>query len=411
MTDPAVPARRARRARAGFAVAVVVVDAMGIGLIMPVAPDLLAEIAGLGPAEAAPWGGWMAFAYAAAAFLCGPLVGDLSDRFGRRPVLIAALAALSFDYMIAALAGSIWLLIVARALSGMAGATYGAAAAYLADITPADRRARAFGLIGAGFGAGFVLGPMLGGLLGEFGPRAPFLAAAGLCAAMSLGAALALPESLAPELRRRFDWRRADPFTALRGAARLPGMAPFLACLALLELAFGVYPSIWSFYAIEVFAWTPAAIGLSLGFVGLCLALSQGVLMGPAVARFGEMRVAFAGLAFCALSLAIYAVTPPEAWVLVAIPLIALSALANPAIAAMMSHRVEADAQGRLQGVLASLQALTAALSPPLFTAIFEAFAGPAAPIRAPGAPFVLALVLTFAAVIPLLAARRRLRA
>ena len=213
MTEPAVPARRARRARAGFAVAVVVVDAMGIGLIMPVAPDLLAEIAGLGPAEAAPWGGWMAFAYAAAAFLCGPLVGDLSDRFGRRPVLIAALAALSFDYMIAAIAGSIWLLIVARALSGMAGATYGAAAAYLADITPADQRARAFGLIGAGFGAGFVLGPMLGGLLGEFGPRAPFLAAAGLCAAMSLGAALALPESLAPELRRRFDWRRADPDT------------------------------------------------------------------------------------------------------------------------------------------------------------------------------------------------------
>ena len=408
MTDPAPPLGASRRAGAGFAVAVVAVDAMGIGLVMPVAPELLAGIAGLPPAEAAPWAGWMAFAYAAAAFLCGPLVGDLSDRFGRRPVLIAALAALSVDYLVAAAAGSVWLLILARGLAGMAGATHGAAAAYLADITPPEGRARAFGLIGAGFGAGFVAGPMLGGLLGEFGPRAPFLAAAGLCAAMAAAAALALPESLAEAHRRPFDWRRADPFTALRGAARLPGMAPFLACLGIFELAFGVYPSIWSFYAIEVFAWPPARIGLSLAFVGLCLGLAQGLLVGPAVARMGERRLALAGLVLAALTMAVYAAEPAEIWVFAAIPVIALSGLANPALAAMMSARVGPEAQGRLQGVLGALQALTAALAPPLFTGMFEGFAGPDAPIRAPGAPFALAAALTLLAMLPLLAARRR---
>ena len=400
------PAGRRRKASVGFILAIVAIDAMGIGLVMPVIPDLLKDIAGLSPAEAAPWGGWMAFAYAASLFLFGPLMGDLSDRFGRRPVLLIALCGLAFDYIVAAVSPSIWILIVARGLSGMAGATYATATAYLADVSPPDKRAQTFGLVFAAFGIGFVLGPTLGGVLGEFGPRAPFYAAAGLCAGMAVVGLFALPESLSKRRRRRFDWRRSDPFSALRGAARLPGLAPFLLAVALFQLGMGVYPAIWSFYTIETLAWSPSQIGLSLALMGVALGVSQGVVIGRLVARLGEMRTIFLSLTACLISMGIYALTPPEWLVFAALPLIAMAAVAVPAASGLLSGRTSEDQQGRLQGVLASLQALTAALAPPLFTSVFHLFSAEDAPIKAPGAPFVLGALLTLAAM-GVLAARR----
>lgn len=391
-----------------FAVGVVAVDAMGIGLAMPVIPDLLAEISGLGPAEAAPWGGWMVFAYAAAMFLCGPLLGDLSDRFGRRPVLIAALATLAVDYLIAAAAQSLWLLILARAVAGMAGATHSTAAAYVADVTPPERRAAAFGWIGGGFGLGFVAGPALGGLLATLGPRAPFLAAAGLCAAAAVAGLIWLPESLPKARRRAFSWRGANPFPALAEAARLPGIGALLAATAVFMFAFNVYPAIWAFYLIELHGWTAAGVGLSLAAFGLFMGAAQAFGLGWTTRRIGARNTVLMGLGFSVLTLAIYA-AGPAVWVIFAIlPLVAVGDLAPMAMAAMMSARVPDDRQGRLQGVLASLQGLTAALAPPVFTAIFEVFARPGAALRAPGAPFALSAVLALAALAIVALARDR---
>ncbi|SFH92359.1 MFS transporter [Albimonas pacifica] len=396
----ALPPASAAAPRRGiaFAVGVVAVDAMGIGLAMPVIPELLHEISGLGPAAAAPWGGWMVFAYAAAMFLCGPLLGDLSDRFGRRPVLIAALATLALDYLIAAAAQSLWLLILARAVAGMAGATHSTAAAYVADVTPPEKRAAAFGWIGGGFGVGFVAGPALGGLLATLGPRAPFLAAAGLCAAAAVAGLIWLPESLPKDRRRAFSWRGANPFPALAEAARLPGIGALLAATAVFMFAFNVYPAIWAFYLIELHGWTAAGVGLSLAAFGLFMGAAQAFGLGWTSARIGLRNTVLMGLGFSALTLGIYAFGP-AVWVIFAIlPLVAVGDLAPMAMAAMMSARVAEDRQGRLQGVLASLQGLTAALAPPVFTAIFEVFARPGASLRAPGAPFALSAALALAA-------------
>ncbi len=400
------PAGKRRKASVGFVLAIVAIDAMGIGLVMPVIPDLLKDIAGLSPAEAAPWGGWMAFAYAASLFLFGPLMGDLSDRFGRRPILLIALCGLAFDYIVAAVAPSIWILILARTLSGLAGATYATTTAYLADVSPPEKRAQTFGLVFAAFGIGFVLGPTLGGVLGELGPRAPFYAAAGLCAGMAVLGLVVLPESLPKRKRRRFDWRRSDPFSALKGAAKLPGIAPFLLAVGLFQLGMGVYPAIWSFYTIETLAWSPAQIGLSLALMGVALGVSQGVVIGRLVSRLGEMRTIFLSLTACLISMGIYALTPPEWVVFAALPLIAMAAVAVPAASGLLSSRTREDQQGRLQGVLASLQALTAALAPPLFTFVFHLFSADDAPFQAPGAPFVLGAALTLVAMGVLLASR-----
>ncbi|MDF2233517.1 MFS transporter [Albimonas sp. CAU 1670] len=396
--SPSLAPAGAPRRGIAFAVGVVAVDAMGIGLVMPAIPELLAGIAGLSAAEAAPWGGWMTFAYAAAMFLCGPLLGDLSDRFGRRPVLLAALGMLALDYLIAAAAQSLWLLVFARALAGMAGATHATAAAYVADVTTPERRAAAFGWIGGGFGVGFVAGPALGGLLATLGPRAPFLAAALLCLAACIAGLIWLPESLPPERRRAFSWRSANPFGALAEAARLPGIGALLAASAIFLFAFNVYPAVWAFYLIELHGWTAAGVGLSLAAFGVCMGLAQAFGLGWTTARIGTRRTVLLGLAFSVLTLGVYAIGP-AAWVIFAIlPLVAIGDFAPMAMSAMMSARVAEDRQGRLQGVIASLHGLTAALAPPVFAGIFEAWAAADASPRAPGAPFALAAVLALVA-------------
>ena len=262
-----------------FVFVTVLIDAMGIGIILPVMPDLIRELTDLTLGGAALWGGYLSFIYALMQFAAGPTLGNLSDRFGRRPVLLLSLFALAVDYLIMGFAPALWLLFVGRALAGIAGATYATANAFIADISPPHQRAQNFGLLGAGFGVGLVAGPLIGGLAGELGTRAPFFAAAALAFANLAYGALVLPESLAPESRRRFDWRRANPLGAARQIAAMPAVAWLFLAMFLFDLAHHVYPAIWSFYAKEAFAWSNAEVGLSLAFVGVCFAVTQGWLI------------------------------------------------------------------------------------------------------------------------------------
>ncbi len=407
MTASASPRPQARPTAAAFIMATVALDAMGIGLIMPVLPELLEDVAGLGIDGAAVWGGWLAFSYAAMQFLFGPLLGALSDRFGRRPVLLASLAVMSADYVIMALAPTLWLLFLARVMSGIAGATPAMAHAYMADVTPPERRAERFGLIGAAFGVGFVLGPAIGGLLGEFGPRAPFVAAVILAAANLLYGAFVLPESLPPDRRRPLELRRADPFRALRAAARLPGLAPLLGVIFLYHVSLHVYPAVWSFYTIEAFGWSVGQVGLSLAVYGALAGLSQAFAIRPALRRFGQKRATLLALAADAIGAAGLAVVT-QGWMVYALmPVLAISAIAAPALTAMMSAAAPDDRQGELQGVIAGLAGVAAVVSPPVMTAVFAAFVGEGAPFQMPGAPFLLASAMILAATVLLGSARR----
>lgn len=397
-----------RRATVPFVLAVLALDAIGYGLIMPVMPDLLREVSGADLPRAALWAGIMTGGFAVMQFLFGPVLGNLSDRFGRKPVLLVSLAVLTADYLVLALAGSIALVLAARLATGAASATYGTAVALLADITPPEGKARRFGLIGAAYGLGFVLGPVLGGLLAGWGTRAPFLAAAAI-AALNLGfGALALRETLAPGLRRPFRLRRANPLAAFAHLGRLPGLGPYLAAYTLHEFAFLVFPVIWAWYAIARFGWSAGQIGLSLALYGLCFALVQGGLLGPAARRWGRGRAMIAGAGASALAMAALGLGGQGGVALALIPLAALGGLVVPALRAELSDRVPADRQGELQGALASLRALGMIAAPLLYTAVFAAAAAPDSPLRLPGAPFLLAAALNLAALAALLRANAR---
>ena len=274
----------------------VTLDAMGVGLIMPVMPALLREVEGGSLAQAAIWGGIMSAAFAVMQFLFGPVIGALSDRWGRRPVLLISLLAMAADYVIMALAGSLWLLLAGRILGGITAATHSTANAYMADISAPHEKAQRFGLLMAGFGVGFVLGPILGGLLAEYGTRAPFWAAGALAfanAALGFGV---LQESLPRRRRRRFSWARANPFGAFRAVARLAGVAPLLAVFFLFHVATYVYPAVWAFFLTERFGWGEGTIGLSLGIYGLSYALAMAFLVQPAMARLGPRGTVIFGL-------------------------------------------------------------------------------------------------------------------
>lgn len=376
----------------GFILATVFLDAMGIGLIFPVMPALLTEVTGSALGDAALWGGALATGFAVMQFLCGPLVGNLSDRFGRRPVLLISLAVMALDYVVMALAHSVWLLLVGRLIAGAAAATHATANAFVADISAPDDRARRFGLIGAAFGAGFVAGPVLGGLAAGIDPRAPFWAAAALASAnLAFGAAV-LPESLTT--RRAFDLRQANPLASLAALRRLPGLRLLLTVMFLYAVTFTVWPAIWSFYGTAAFGWDARWIGLSLAIFGLAMAGAQAFLVQPTITRLGERRTAILGMGFEVASYSFYGLVTVGFWALALTPLTALGGLTGPALNAMMSRQTPEDRQGELQGVNASLTALATIVAPLIFTAIFDHFTGPAAPLFWPGAPMMVSAVL-----------------
>jgi len=399
----------ASRRAVAFVFVTVLIDAMGIGIIIPVMPDLIRELTDLPLGAAALWGGYLSFVYALMQFAFGPTLGNLSDRFGRRPVLLVSLFALAVDYLIMGFAPTLWLLFAGRALAGIAGATYSTANAFMADISPPDRRAQNFGLIGAGFGVGFIAGPVIGGLAAELGTRAPFFFAAALAMVNFAYGALVLPETLAPENRRRFDWRRANPFGATRQIASMPMVAWFFVAMFLFDLAHHSYPAVWSFYTKEAFAWTNAEIGLSLAIVGISFAVAQGWLIRVVIPRMGEVSTAFWGFVLSIVGLVGFGLATEGWMVYVIIPFTGLGALITPAMTALMSRRVPADAQGELQGALTGVLGVTLIISPVLMTQIFGHFTSASAPVYLPGAPFLAAAVLMALALVPFSVGARRL--
>lgn len=377
-----------------FIVMTVVLDAMGIGLILPIMPELLQEVQGGSLANAALWGGVLSTVFALIQFVFGPVVGNLSDRYGRRPVLLVSLFFMALDYLVMALAGSIWLLLLGRLVGGITAATHATASAYMADISTPEQKAANFGLIGAGFGIGFVLGPLVGGMLGEMGTRAPFYAAAALAALNFFFGLLVLRETVTDTIRRPFEWRRANPLGAFRQIGAHLELRRLLVVLFLYDLALYVYPAVWSYFGQARFGWTPQLIGLSLALYGIAAAAVQVWLIRWMIARRGERGTAQWGIAFEGLACVMLAVVTSGPLALILTPIASLGAVAMPALQGMLSRRTAADAQGELQGVIASVHALAAIASPMLMTSTFAAFTAEGARLFFPGAPFVLAALL-----------------
>jgi DHA1 family tetracycline resistance protein-like MFS transporter len=402
---------RARNAGKGallFLFIAVLVDSIGFGIILPVLPGLIMQLTGVSIDRAAAYGGWLSFVYAIMQFFCAPVLGNLSDHFGRRPVLLFALLALGIDYLIMGFAPVIGWLFVGRAIAGLAGASFTPAYAYVADITPPERRAQRFGLMGAAFGIGFIVGPGVGAVLSHFGVRAPFFAAGVLALANATLGFFALPESLAPELRRPFQWTRANPLGTLAQMRRYPVVLLMLGALFLWQLAHQVLPSTWSFYTISKFHWTAAQVGYSLVFVGTLMAIAQGLLTGVLIPWLGgERRAALAGMASAVVAYVGYAVVT-EGWMMYVVALTTfVFALTYPSVQALTSQQIPADAQGELQGAVACLYSLSSIIGPPLMTQVFARFSRPAAPVYFPGAAFLTAAALTIASALLLVRALR----
>lgn len=383
-----------------FLLSTVTLNAMGIGLILPVMPDLIQEVTGQPLADAALIGGVLSTVFAAMQFLFAPFMGRLSDAYGRRPVLLGTLAIMVVDYVVLALANAFWMLLLARMIGGFASATQSTASAAIADLSEPGKRARGFGMISAAFGLGFVLGPVLGGLLGELGARAPFWAAGLLCGAGALLGTLTFPETHASVNRRPVTWRGINPLGAFRALNRLPGLTRVLIVYFLYNVAFGTYPAIWSFFAQAQFAWSPSMVGLSLGVFGISFALVQGGLMGLLLRAFGEWGTAALGLCVSALGFAALGLVSNGMLVLFFAPVAAIGATYAPAQQALLSQRLGPDEQGALQGVLTSTVAVAMMVAPALMSQVFAHFTAPERLHPFPGAPFIVAMMLVLMALV-----------
>jgi DHA1 family tetracycline resistance protein-like MFS transporter len=394
-----------------FILLTILIDSIGFGIIMPVLPQLIMEVSALELAGAARVGGLLLVVFAGLQFLFAPVLGNLSDRFGRRPVLLVSLLAFGVNYALMGLAPSLPWLFLGRALTGISGAAYAPANAFVADVSPPEKRAQSFGLIGAAFGLGFVLGPACGGLLGELGPRAPFFAAAALAVLNFAYGLFVLPESLPPERRRPFSLARANPLGTLRAFRDQPRVLSLALVFFFWQVAFHVYPATWSYFAIAKFELSPAAIGATLALSGLSMTLVQGFLTGRIVARIGEARAAPLGVTIGMLAFLAYAFMT-ESWMLY--PTLALGgfqSIATPAINAMMSRQLGPERQGELQGGMASVMGLSSIVGPFVLTETLARFSAPDAPLHFPGAAFLLAALLALVCLGLLLAQRESLRA
>lgn len=383
-------------------------DSMGIGLIMPVMPDLIMDLGGGTLSTAATWGGALVATFAIMQFLCGPTLGNLSDQFGRRPILLVSLVVMSLDYLIMGLAGAMWVLVIGRIVGGITSSTQSTANAYVADISSPDEKAKNFGLIGAAFGLGFVLGPIIGGLLGEFGPRTPFFAAAILAMANAIFGYFVLPETVTDKIRRPFKWRRANPFGAFQQVRKLPSLSRLLIVFLLFQIAFFAYPSVWAYYTREAFAWDAAMVGLSLGMFGMGSAIVQGGLIRIIIPKVGEHKTVLLGFGVSVLAFLGYSFAFAGWHVFVLVVASAMGIIAGPALQGIMSRTAADDQQGELQGVLTSVGALGTIISPLLMTNVFSFFTKPDTPIYFPGAPFLLSMGIMIIAII-IFAGRTRL--
>jgi len=385
-----------RNAALPFILVTLIIDVLGIGLLIPVLPELVTELAGGDLSSGSAYYGWFIAVYAAMQFLFAPVLGGLSDRFGRRPVLLVSLLGAGLDYLVMALAPNLWILFIGRIVSGITGANITAANAYIADVSAPEERAKNFGLVGAAFGVGFILGPALGGLLAGISLRAPFYAAAAMALLNWLYGAFVLPESLAPENRRPFSWRRANPLgslAALRKSALVGGLAFVYVCIGLAQNALN---SVWVLYTGYRFGWTPFMNGLSLTLLGVVAAFVQGFLVRLIVPKVGERNAVLIGLASATVSFFLYGFST-AGWMMFAVMVIGgLGGLSGPSAQALISRAVAANEQGEVQGALASVMSLTGVVAPVVATMLFARFTGPAAPIDLPGAPLYMAAALAF---------------
>lgn len=387
------------RAARIFILMTVLIDATGMGIIFPVMPNLLEALTHQGLSGAAVWGGIIATSYAVMQFLFGPIVGNLSDAYGRRPIMLAALAVMAADYVLLAVAPTVYWIVVGRIIGGIMAATHATATAYMADISDPKDKGRNFGLIGAAFGVGFVLGPVLGSLTSTIDLRAPFWVAAVLAAGNGIFGWFVLPETVTRANRRPFVWRRANPLASFAAIGQLRGIGPVLFAFALFNVAAYTYPAIWSFFGKARFDWSPVMIGLSLALFGLSMAVVQGGLVGPAIRRFGVWRTAIVGFALEIIAFGFYGVVENPHLALIFTPLAAVAGIGAPALQQIMSNAAPSDRQGELQGVLSSVAAISVAVSPLLMTWVFSAFTASGGRYYLPGAPFLVAAAMMAVAV------------
>ncbi|CAL1518238.1 TCR/Tet family MFS transporter [Chitinophaga sp. MM2321] len=389
-----------RSAALGFIFITLLIDVIGFGIIIPVMPKLIEQLTGEGLSGASRYAGWLTFAYAITQFILSPVVGALSDRYGRRPVLLCSLMGFCLDYIFLAIAPNIALLFVGRIIAGITGASMSTATAYIADISTPEKRSQNFGMIGVAFGLGFIIGPGLGGVLSHWGPRAPFIAAAALSFLNFLYGFFVLPESLLPENRRSFDIRRANPVGSLTHLRRYPVIAGLVISLILVYVAGYAVQSTWNFYTMEKFSWNESWVGYSLMFVGLLVAIVQGGLIRIIIPKIGQKKSVILGLLFYTVGYILFAFAT-EGWMmfLFLVPY-CLGGICGPALQGIMSNQVPANEQGELQGALTSLISLTMVVGPLLMTNMFTWFTQAGAIVYFPGAPFIAGSVLLFAGMI-----------
>jgi MFS transporter, DHA1 family, tetracycline resistance protein len=383
-----------RKAALGFIFITVLVDVIGFGIIIPVMPALIQELIGGDISAASEYGGWMMFAYAIMQFVCAPILGNLSDRYGRRPILLFSLLGFGIDYIFLALAPSIGWLFVGRIIAGITGASFSTASAYVADISAPDKRAQNFGMIGAAFGLGFIIGPLIGGLLGQFGPRVPFVAAAVLTLMNWLYGYFVLPESLPVEKRRPFEWKRANPIGSLMQLRKYPTISGLVISLTLVYIAAHAVQSTWSYYGIGKLDWDEKMVGYSLAFVGFMIALVQGGLIRLVIPKLGQERSLYVGLFLYSFGMVLFAFASTT-WMMFLFTFVyCLGGIAGPSIQGIISSHVPPNEQGELQGALTSLMSATSIFGPPLMTGLFARFTRPSASIHFPGAPFMMGAIL-----------------
>jgi DHA1 family tetracycline resistance protein-like MFS transporter len=390
-----------RKAAMGFIFITLLIDVTGFGLIIPVMPKLIEELLhDSSISKASQYGGYLTLAYALMQFLFAPVLGNLSDRYGRRPVLLFSLFGFGIDYLFLSFAPSIAWLFVGRLIAGVTGASFTTASAYIADVSTPENRAKNFGMIGAAFGLGFIIGPLIGGLLGQFGARIPFMVAAGLALTNCLYGYFVLPESLAKEHRRPFEWRRANPVGSLLHLKKHPAVIGLVGSLVLVYLAAHAVQSNWSFFNIEKFQWSPKMIGISLAVVGLLVGGVQGGLVRIVNPKIGNERSVYIGLALYALGLLLFAFASQSWMMFVFLIPYCLGGIAGPALQSIISGHVPPNEQGELQGALTSLISVTSIAGPPLMTGLFAYFTKPGAPVHFPGVSFLLGSIFMIASAI-----------
>lgn len=385
-----------KQAALGFVFVTLMVDCIGLGIIIPIMPGLIQELNGGDLSEASVYGGLLTFSYAIFQFLFSPVIGGLSDRYGRRPVLLASLMGLGIDYIFLAVAPTIGWLFVGRIIAGIFGASFTTVMAYIADISTAEKRSQNFGLVGVAFGLGFIIGPVIGGLFSEWGIRVPFIVAAALSLLNWLYGYFILPESLSRKKRRRFEWKRANPVGAILHIRKHPEIFSLIFAVLLLYISGHAAQSTWTFYTMEKFGWDEKTVGYSLGVVGVMLALVQGGLIRIVIPKLGQIKALYTGLVMYIIGFILFAYAGQSWMMFVFIIPYCLGAISGPAIQGIISNKVADNEQGELQGIMSAMMSMASIIGPLLMTNLFFVFTRNEAAIYFPGAPFMAGAVLTF---------------